>query len=68
MVCPISRQHINGVVSERHHTVDITSVRPVLKERVDGPEDEVPSRVCPIKRPLDWLQARSGVLLKEVLV
>ena len=39
----------------------------MLKERVDGPEDEVPSRIRLVKRPLSWPQARSGVLLKGVL-
>ena len=43
-------------------------IRPVLKEGADGPEDEVASRVRLVRCPLNWLQARSGVLLKELLI
>ena len=63
--------HINTLqrgLSERHHTVDITCIRPVLKERVYRREDEVPSRVWLIGRPLSRPQARTGVLLKGLLV
>ena len=40
----------------------------MLKERADRPEDEVSSRVCPVKCPLNWLHVQSGGLLKELLV
>ena len=40
----------------------------MLKERADRPEDEVSSRVCPVRCPLNWLHARSDGLLKELLV
>lgn len=40
----------------------------MLKERVNRPEDEVPSRVCLVRHPLGWCQARSSVLLEDLLV
>ena len=53
---------------ECNRTSGITAIRPNLKERVDGPEDEVPSRIGVVRGPLSWHQAWSGVLLEGLLV
>lgn len=60
--------HYTWGLSESCHTIEITSMRPVLKKGADRPEDEVPSRVCLIECPVKRLQARSSVLLKGQLV
>ena len=54
--------------SRRQNTIDVTVIWPVLKKRANGPEDEVPGRVCLIRRPLNWLRTWTGVLLKNLLV
>ena len=63
--------HVNALErgpSKRRHTVDVASVRPVLKERADGPEDEIPSRVCFVRHPLSWPWGWSGTSLEDLLV
>ena len=52
----LASTHWNGGTSKHRRTVDIAGIRPMLKERVDGPEDEVASRIYHTRRPLSWLQ------------
>ena len=52
-------------LSKCHRTVDMAIIWPYLKQRVDGPEDEVLSRIGVIRRPLSWHRARSSVSSKD---
>ena len=58
----------SGFGLEHRHTVDITGIRPLLKERTDRPENEIFSRVYHrIGRAPNRLRVLGSVLLKEVL-
>ena len=64
--------HINtlygGFRSEHYHTIDMASIRPLLKERTDRPEDEIFGRIYySIGHRQDRLRALGSVLLKELL-
>ena len=53
---------------ECHRTSGITAIRPYLKEGVNGPEDEVPSRIGVVRHPLSWNRDRSRMLSEDLLV
>ena len=69
LLCALT--HVNKLqrdLSKRYHTVDVTGVRPMLKEGADRPEDEVPGRVYLVGRPLNRIKPLGIMLLKDLLV